>query len=29
MQGDTLKLVTEPQQNRDPVVESTWVRCQD
>lgn len=29
MQGDTLKLVTQPQQKQEPVVESTWVRCQD
>jgi hypothetical protein len=29
MQGDTLKLLTEPREKRDPVVESTWIRCQD
>ena len=25
--GDVLKLVTEPQQKQEPVVESTWTRC--
>jgi len=28
-QGDVLKLVSEPQQKEEPVVESTWTRCQD
>jgi hypothetical protein len=28
-QGDVLKLVTEPQQKDEPVVESTWARCPD
>jgi hypothetical protein len=28
-QGDVLKLVSEPQQKQEPVVESTWTRCQD
>ena len=28
-QGDVLKLISEPQQKEEPVVESTWTRCQD
>jgi hypothetical protein len=28
IQGNALKLVTQPQEKQEPVVESTWIRCE-